>query len=90
MPNEIILILQSLITGGVAVWISDVWQPIRFKPFNCAKCMGFWLGLAFVVYQKEVITKGIIIEHFTFSIPDFAFPILSSIFAILIWKKLYQ
>lgn len=30
------------------------------KPFDCEKCLGFWLGLAFAIYTKEHWTTAII------------------------------
>ena len=61
---------EIIIVSVIAWWISEGWGAMnwikwkfkldRIKPFDCPLCLGFWLGVIWVVYSRDTLYAPIL------------------------------
>lgn len=64
------------IESGIPFWIKQRLNRKRLKPFDCAFCLSFWLGIVSSIYFEKNTVEVIYIGA------------MASILAVLINKKL--
>lgn len=61
------MVIEILGLSFLAMIIAiEVKHPFDFKPFNCEKCLSFWFGLTYFLYQGCSIPYAILMASITF------------------------
>lgn len=50
--------VMASIRSGLGRWLGASPDRIRFKPFDCSKCMTVWLGLGYALFTGN-LTMGV-------------------------------